>query len=216
MASYPNAVKTFTTKSDGAGNKIFASHINDLQDEVNAIEAGLLNGTAPLNSSGSTVNTLSVSSNSTFGGIATFTNRPLEPPPEMALVRLPSTVAVGSSSFSTLSFTAETFVTNSSMHSTASNPSRLIPQSTGVYQFTAQIGMSAAGSGVRQVQIQDSSGVDIASLRVSESTGFDVIVQATGYKRFDALGSYCVVVTAMSGNSTMSLSSGSWFAMVKL
>lgn len=62
MASYPASVKTFTTKSDGAGNKIFASHINDLQDEVNAIESGLLNGTAPLNSSNATVNTLTVSS----------------------------------------------------------------------------------------------------------------------------------------------------------
>lgn len=90
MASYPSAVKTFTSKADGAGNKIFASHINDLQDEVHAIEDGLLNGTAPLSASnaslahlsvalgstlasltvsaGSTLQTLSVVSNSTLGG----------------------------------------------------------------------------------------------------------------------------------------------------
>jgi len=45
-ASYPGAVKTFTTKIDGAGNIIFAAHVNDLQDEVNAVEAGLINGLA--------------------------------------------------------------------------------------------------------------------------------------------------------------------------
>lgn len=45
-ASYPSSVKTFTTKVDGAGNIISASHVNDIQDEVNAIEGGLLNGVA--------------------------------------------------------------------------------------------------------------------------------------------------------------------------
>lgn len=45
-ASYPGTVKTFTVKVDGAGNIIFAAHVNDLQDEVNAVEGGLLNGVA--------------------------------------------------------------------------------------------------------------------------------------------------------------------------
>jgi hypothetical protein len=43
-ASYPGAVKSFTTKTDGPGQTIFAAHINDLQDEVVAIENGLING----------------------------------------------------------------------------------------------------------------------------------------------------------------------------
>lgn len=68
MAAFPNSVKTFTTKLDGAGNTIFAAHVNDLQDEVNAIEDGLRNGTAPLNSSNSTFTHLSAG-NSTFGAI---------------------------------------------------------------------------------------------------------------------------------------------------
>lgn len=66
MASYPGSVKTFSNRS--AGQTIEPSHVNDLQDEVNAIEAGLLNGTAPLNSSNSTVVALSVSGASTFTG----------------------------------------------------------------------------------------------------------------------------------------------------
>lgn len=65
-ASYPGSVKTFTTRS--AGQTIEAAHVNDLQDEVNAIEAGLRNGTAPLNSSNSTVVALSVTGGSTVGG----------------------------------------------------------------------------------------------------------------------------------------------------
>lgn len=62
-ASYPTAVKSFTVKN--AGDTIQPAHLNDLQDEVAAIEGGLLNGTAPLHSSNSTVANLSVSGGST-------------------------------------------------------------------------------------------------------------------------------------------------------
>src|SRR5574342_565247 len=41
-ASFPSAVKSFTTKS--SGDTIQATHINDLQDEVTAIENNLING----------------------------------------------------------------------------------------------------------------------------------------------------------------------------
>ena len=63
MASYPGAVKTFTTKN--TSDVIQAEHVNSLQDEVNAIEAGLLNATARLNSSHSTLVALSVTGGST-------------------------------------------------------------------------------------------------------------------------------------------------------
>lgn len=43
-ASYPSSIKTFVTRVDGAGNIIFAAHMNDVQDEINAIETGLING----------------------------------------------------------------------------------------------------------------------------------------------------------------------------
>lgn len=71
MASYPTSVKTFTSKSDGAGNRIFAAHVNDIQDEVTAIEDGLLNGTAPVNSSRVTAASLQVAANSTILGSLT-------------------------------------------------------------------------------------------------------------------------------------------------
>jgi hypothetical protein len=70
MASFPNAVKAFTTKN--AGDTIQPTHVNDLQDEVNAIEAGYLNGTANLNSSNSTLANLSVSGGSTLSSHVTI------------------------------------------------------------------------------------------------------------------------------------------------
>lgn len=43
-ASYPSATKSFTTKTDGPTQTIFAAYINDLQDEVVAMEADLRAG----------------------------------------------------------------------------------------------------------------------------------------------------------------------------
>jgi hypothetical protein len=43
-ASYPSSAKSFTTKNDGAGNTIQAAHVNDLQDEVMALENDLIAG----------------------------------------------------------------------------------------------------------------------------------------------------------------------------
>lgn len=63
-ASYPGAVKTFATKNNG--DTLQAAHINDLQDEVNAIESGLLTGTAAISASNASFATLSVSGNSTL------------------------------------------------------------------------------------------------------------------------------------------------------
>jgi len=45
MASFPDAVKAFIAKIANA-DKVKATHINDLQDEVEAIETLLLSGTA--------------------------------------------------------------------------------------------------------------------------------------------------------------------------
>jgi len=58
-ASYPTAAKIFTSRN--AGDVISQAHVNDLQDEVSAIESGLLGGTAPLVSSNASVHNLTVS-----------------------------------------------------------------------------------------------------------------------------------------------------------
>ena len=71
MPSFPASVKTFVTRN--TGDVIAANHINDLQDETNALEAGYLNGTARLNSSASTLASLGVTGPSTFSSNVTIT-----------------------------------------------------------------------------------------------------------------------------------------------
>lgn len=69
MASFPTSVYAPATKN--SGDTIQAAHVNDLDGEVVAIEAGYRNGTAPLNSSGSTVTSLQANGPSTFAGLIT-------------------------------------------------------------------------------------------------------------------------------------------------
>lgn len=47
-ASFPGSVKSFTTRSDGPGNTIAAAHMNDVQDEIHAIEDAIVNGPLPI------------------------------------------------------------------------------------------------------------------------------------------------------------------------
>ena len=75
MPSYPGAVKAFTSRN--SGDVIQPAHVNDLQDEVAAIETGLLNGTAQLNSSNSTLANLSVTGKSTLASLQVSGNSTL-------------------------------------------------------------------------------------------------------------------------------------------
>ncbi len=211
MPSYPTSVKSFTTKnSNDVAN---SAHVNDLQDEVTAIESGLRNGTAPINAAASTITSLSVT------GGSTFAVRPIEPPPDAALVYLESTGAVGSSALSTVVFTGEDYKTNSSVHSTGTNPERLTPQTTGVYGFAAQITFSApSANSTLQLLIRDSSGTVLAARAMPGVVGAGNI-QVVATKRFDVIGGYgSLTFNNAGGGSTISLSTGagvSWFSMVK-
>ena len=101
------------------------------------------------------------------------------------------------------------------------NPERLTPQTTGIYQFMAQVDFAINSTGHRAVVIQDSSATFIGSQVVDASTtaGIAGRVQAVGLKRFDVVGGYASVFVGLSGASTMSLSTGTgltWFSMQKL
>jgi hypothetical protein len=225
-ASYPGAVKTFASRA--AGQTIDASHVNDLQDEVNAIESGILNGTAPLSVSNASATTLSVSGGSTVNaltvnGVLTLAARPVTPPPEMAFVYRASTFAFGSSLAVGLFWDGEEYVSNSSMHSTSANADRLIPQSTGMYCITAQVTYSNPSTtiGTVDLSVVDSSGAQIGSNRNTQSSNLNVLThQVVGYKHFDALGGFVRAQIALASyGSTLSLSSGvgtTWMTLVKL
>lgn len=64
--AFPDSPITFTTRNPG--DTIQPAHVNDVQTEVANMEAGYLNGTARINSSNSTLATLSVTGASTFAG----------------------------------------------------------------------------------------------------------------------------------------------------
>lgn len=67
MPSFPASV--FSPASRSNGQTIDASHVNDLQAEVTAIEDGYLSGSARLNSSHSTLAALSVAGGSTLASL---------------------------------------------------------------------------------------------------------------------------------------------------
>lgn len=161
MASYPDSVKSFVTRS--AGQTIAAAHVNDLQDEVNAMESGLLNGTAPLNSSNSTMAALNVTGNCTVAGKLNSSNSTLATlsvtggctlagtlqssnstladlrvtasTPHVAL-RKDSTLSMSNDTPTVLTFNVQEQISTSALHSTTTNPSRVTPPSSGVYMMT--------------------------------------------------------------------------------
>lgn len=236
MPSYPTSVFSPTSKS--AGQVIQAAHVNDLQDEIVAIETGLTQGTAPLNSSNSTVGKLNVTGVSTLGGAVTFgagvastvsfassvtflAGVTFTVAPnlgfEAARVVSESTQSIATGTFTALTrLTAQDFITNSSMHSTAANVARLVPQSTGIFRATVQVRFTQNSSGSRVVLIRDSSGASLADSRTAALATTDAIVQATGTKRFDVTGGYLEAFAYQDTGSTLSLlAADTWFEMVK-
>ena len=137
MASFPAAVKTFTTKSDGAGNTISASHVNDLQDEVNAVEDGYLNGTARLNSSGSTMTTLSVTgaAGSTMASVGLTSTSPS--PPSSNRVYQNSIIRAWASCSSTPTFLGRFNMSSATLVSTLFNLAFATPMESSGYAVIA-------------------------------------------------------------------------------
>src|SRR6266481_6724118 len=71
-ASYPTAPKVFTSRSDGTA--LFAAHVNDVQDEVYAVETALVSG--PIKPTGGSAGAppYSFASNTTTGLYSSATN----------------------------------------------------------------------------------------------------------------------------------------------
>src|SRR3990167_3003066 len=174
MPSFPTSV--FSPSARSNGQVIDASHVNDVQDELVAIEDGFRNATAPLNSSRSTVAALSVTGGSTVDtltagastlaslsvtGASTFASRPVEPPPDAAAVVLSSATNLTNNTTQAMIWNDENYEINSSMHSTSVNADRLTPQSTGIYAYVAGLKLSGAfgaDTGCLTVTVEDSSG----------------------------------------------------------
>lgn len=198
MPSFPDSV--FAPANRSNGQTIDASHMNGVQDEIVAIEGGIINGTARVNSS-----VLNVTAGSTFAV------RPVEPPPHCVRLELTAAVEVAGNSTEAVSWTDQIVAVNSSIHSTATNSSRVTPQSTGVYLFDLYLDYRASASTAASAWIKDSSGGTINRVRArGEYRG----VRAWGIKRYDVLGGWAKAV--LFSNSTNSASTESVFTMTKL
>lgn len=279
MANFPTSV--FSPSARNNGQVIDASHVNDLQDEVSAIEGGYLNGTARLNSSNCTVANLSVtggctvagsfsldnisSSNSTFAAInagnstfanlsvtggstlmtlqggastvtslsvsggstvttlnvtsgSTFAVRPVTPAPHAVGVRVNANTNIANNTTQAISWLEQVFVTNSSMHSTASNPSRITPQSTGLYMVACSVifnqDMAGATGGVSLV-LEDSSGGIVGAMSAKPKNE-EVMINCAAVKYFDALGGWMRAVLLYRDSSTQSYSTDTTLSVHKL
>ena len=135
MASFPTSVFAPATKN--TGDVVQASHINQLQDEVTAIEDGYLNGTARLNAGASTVATLSVTGASTFAGTAVFTLPPTLPRWPVCKVTHDAVQQIADNAFTGLSWNTNV-VDSTGMHSTAVNSSRITLNSSGLWSVGVQ------------------------------------------------------------------------------
>lgn len=235
MASFPTSVKTFAARSNG--QTIDAAHVGDLQDEVNAIEDGFLNGTARLNSShstvvalsvagGSTLATLRVGSTASFASSVTFEGNvtvsgaliaTVVNPPDAVRLALNAKVDITHNTTLAISWSTAHFATNSSIHSTTTNPERMTPQSTGIYAIQVTIaGNNNSGSSASlEVAIEDSSATVIGVGRgnIAGGSGPSGFPSASAFalKRFDSITGSTqwvrAVVKQLDAGSTQSLDS---------
>lgn len=159
MASFPDSI--FSPASKNTGDTIQASHVTDLDGEVVAIEQGLRNGTAPLNSSNSTLTALSVSGNSTFTGSVVFSSLVTATAQPRCLVYSTAAQPLPAGAFTAITFEVEEFDVGG-LHSTASNPGRItIPAgSSGLYLVGASIRF-AAGSAPINVRLLKNSTTEV-------------------------------------------------------
>ena len=279
MANFPTSV--FNPAARSNGQVIDASHINDLQDEVAAIEGGIRQGTAPIASSNSTVANLSVgggctiagalvvggafspanvqSSNSTFaaltaaastlaslsvtgnstlaalqGGASTlaslqvsgnssFVGRPVMPPPDVARLQLNAVLQMNANTTTAIPWVVQPILTNSSMHSTGSNPSQVFPQSTGVYRLYVKVQwrtpFTAGSTANGTLFLHDSSGGVITEIGVGASGDDSPHAAVSALVRYDSLAASPwarAVVRHRTGATNAISVAESYFEMQKL
>lgn len=235
MAQYPSAVATFSAKADGAGNKVQASHINSLQDEITAIEDGLLNGSAPINSSRITapslqvtnstissltvgvltvtaVNNLSVSSGSTLTtlnvtGGSTLATLNVTTPCDAVRATNNAVTDVANNTYTVLSFNTHTFqVGASALHSTATNSSRFYPQSSGLYTVVGNVLWSPGSTGVHQCSILVNSTIVIGQQQNDAANASAFMSQNVSAIYNFNVGDYVELRVYQNSGSTGSLS----------
>lgn len=226
MANFPNAVTSFTTRNPG--DQIPSADWNTFGQEINAIEDGYINGTARLNSSASTLASLSVTGGSTLNtlnmtggltvaslnvsGVSTLVGNVsiggIYTAPTQPRVSVFSSVVTQISSGSTtvVTFESEQYDVGS-FHSTSANTSRLtVPAgSSGLYVCVGQVyARTNASAPDYQLAILKNSSQKIAVEHLLSSLASGSI-QVHGVLQLDAADIVELAVIAPSGGSTLSI-----------
>ena len=172
MPSFPGTV--FSAANRSAGQTIASAHMNAVQDELNAITDGYINGTARLNSSGSTLASLDVNGNSTLASSITFGSIPYVLPSSGGSTGQVLTCVSTSGSTMGLEWRAIVAsappvvkVTHNANQGLASTSFQGLDWNTEVYDST---GMHSTATNSSRITFVDSTGVYHIGVQVTFST----------------------------------------------
>ncbi len=199
-ASYPSAVKAFATRA--AGQTIDPSHVNELQDEVTAIEAGITQGTAPVTSSRITATALNITGSSTLAALVI-------PSTGRVGCRLTQSanVAVGAGATVGVSWDGEDFDVGG-LHSTAVNSSQIALPRLGPWMVGAYVTWSPSTSGgYRDVRVVLNDAAVVAMQRGAvQGLGANTLPQSvSAIINATALTDYVTIVVSNDAGSTQSI-----------
>jgi len=231
MADYPTSVKTFTTKV--ADQVIDPAHVNDLQDEVNAIETGLLNGLAhdlnPLTDSSRSLGSSALQwkngyfSSLYVGGVAVTGAGGT---PNAVRVSLSTRTQIAATSTQTILWGNVVFDTSTGdMFDSTVSQEHLVPASSGIYQCRVQvaydISAQVASTGAFILSILDSSGDEVARYQERLNSTTLGAISAAGLKYFGSVAGSTQWIRASiysAAGATVSLENNvtTFFEMVKL
>ena len=138
-------------------------------------------------------------------------------------LELASALQLADNSTTAISWTTQPVATNSSMHSTTTDLSHVLPQSTGVFLCHVSLTWNVANSTVYQITIEDSSGAVVAYgswLNGSTTIATGPTFTASGIKYIDTLAAapwVRVVVKAVGSTSRLDVTAGrTQFSVMKL
>lgn len=236
-ASYPTSVKAFSARS--AGQVIASAHVNDLQDEVNAIETALVNGpikpaggsnaappyafnnnaTTGLYSSGANALELATGGVKALGIDSTqFIDSPTQP---RCRVFNNATQSIADTTVTAIAWNSESFDVGA-MHDTVTNNTRVtVPVGgDGLYLVTGQYGFAANATGYRQMTIRKNGATTVASSLLPAVSATNGVGQNVSTLLTLVAGDYVEVIVVQTSGGPLAGGSTTddvaWLAAVKL
>lgn len=200
MANFPNSVTVYATKNPG--DTIPSADWDSFAAEITAIEDGLINGTAPINSSNATFNNVTVNGSLSVGAATGRT---------ACTLTHSTNQNVNTGTITGLNFDTESSDPGS-MHSTGSNSSRINFPVAGTYLVGAYVSWAAGSTAgtIRQlfIRVNDATGVVASQVGPIPSNAAALQQNVTALYTPASTTEYATVCVQQDSGSTMSISSG--------